>query len=56
MTPTHTIIGCQQHKNQKWLDWQPTDEAIAKMHDDASVWWAKHKEAVCAVIRDVMAA
>ena len=55
MTPTHTTIGCQHHANHKWLNWQAADKAIAEMHGDASAWWAKHQEAVCAVIRDVMA-
>jgi hypothetical protein len=52
VTPEHTAIGCQKHPNAEWLRWTPED--VAAMHADASSWWARHREAVCAVIRDVM--
>ena len=47
-----TSIGCQKHPNADWLRWSPSD--VAHMHEDAAAWWARHREAVCAVIRDVM--
>jgi hypothetical protein len=53
ITSTHTTIGCQHHANENWLKWQPDD--VAEMHKDAKAWRTKHREAVCAVIRDVMA-
>ena len=52
ITPTHTTIGCQTHPNADWLKWSPAD--VALMHDKASEWWERHREAVCAVVRDVM--
>ena len=52
VTPTHTTIGCQTHPNDNWLKWSPAD--VAAMHDKASEWWERHREAVCAVVRDVM--
>lgn len=52
VTPEHTTIGCHQHANDRWLAWTPDD--VAAMHDDAKAWWTRHREAVCAVIRDVM--
>jgi len=51
-TPSTTTIGCQTHPNEDWLRWTPDD--VATMHADAKVWWTRHREAVCAVIRDVM--
>jgi len=52
VTPETTTIGCQTHPNEKWLSWQPDD--VREMHSDAEAWWTRHREAVCAVIRDVM--
>ena len=50
--PDRTSIGCQTHPNADWLRWTPDD--VAHMHDNAKAWWTRHREAVCAVIRDVM--
>ena len=52
ITPTHTTIGCQTHPNADWLKWSPAD--VALMHDRAREWWERHRESVCAVIRDVI--
>mgnify|MGYP001007120610 CR=1 FL=1 len=52
VTPERTTIGCQTHANEAWLAWQPSD--VREMHPDAEAWWTRHREAVCAVIRDVM--
>jgi len=52
VTPETTTIGCQRHPNADWLRWTPDD--VAHMHDDAKPWWKRHRESVCAVIRDVM--
>ena len=52
VTPETTAIGCQRHPNADWLRWTPDD--VAHMHDDAKSWWTRHRESVCAVIRDVM--
>ena len=52
VTPEWTAIGCQQHPNADWLKWEPAD--VATFAETASEWWAKHKDAVRAVIRDVM--
>ena len=54
VTPTETQIGCERHPNASWLAWAADAPEIAAMHIDAAVWWARHREAVCAVIRDVM--
>jgi uncharacterized protein YjbI with pentapeptide repeats len=52
VTPETTTIGCQSHPNAKWLAWTPDD--VGSFHRDAKAWWGRHREAVCAVIRDVM--
>jgi hypothetical protein len=49
--PQITTIGCQTHPNEDWLRWGPED--VSKMHPEAAAWWRQHREAVCAVIRDV---
>ena len=54
VTPTETQIGCERHPNASWLAWAADAPEIAAMHIDAAVWWARHREAVCAVIKDVM--
>ena len=54
VTPEHTTIGGQRHANAGWLEWTPESPEIARMHPDAPTWWARHCEAVRAVIRDVM--
>ena len=54
--PEWTRIGCQKHPNSEWLKWEPESEQIAKMHSDAPAWWARHKDSIRAVIRDVMVA
>ena len=56
VTPEKTSIGCQTHPNSDWLAWEPDDEQIVRMAHGASEFWARHKEAVRAVIRDVMGA
>ncbi|MEY5060626.1 MAG: hypothetical protein RIS45_547, partial [Planctomycetota bacterium] len=53
VTPEQTVIGCQQHPNSAWLSWEADAPEIAEMHEDAAAWWRRHREAVCAVIRDV---
>ena len=53
-TPTETRIGCERHPNEAWLSWGPYAPEIAAMHPNAVAWWTRHREAVCAVIRDVM--
>ena len=53
-TPTETSIGCERHPNEAWLSWGPYAPEIAAMHPNAVAWWTRHREAVCAVIRDVM--
>ena len=53
-TPTETSIGCERHPNEAWLSWGPYAPEIAAMHPRAVVWWTRHREAVCAVIREVM--
>lgn len=55
VTPEVTTIGCQRHPNELWLGAEADDPRIAEMHDDATAWWMRHRDAVCAVIRDVMA-
>jgi uncharacterized protein YjbI with pentapeptide repeats len=50
--PEQTTIGCQRHPNADWLRWEPED--VAGMHKEAAAWWRQHREAVRAVIRDVM--
>ena len=52
--PEWTKIGCQKHPNANWLKWEPED--VRKMAPGASDFWARHEEAVRAVIRDVMGA
>lgn len=52
--PTKTQIGCERHPNKPWLAWTADAPEIEAMHPDAAAWWARHREAVCAVIRDVM--
>jgi hypothetical protein len=52
ITPQQTSIGCQTHENKKWLSWTPED--VADFDKNAYAYWSKHKEAICAVIRDVM--
>ncbi len=52
VTTETTTIGCQSHPNAKWLAWTPDD--VGSFHRDAKAWWGRHREAVCAVIRDVM--
>ena len=54
VTPIHTQIGCERHPNQSWLSWAANAPEIAAMHPNATAWWTRHREAVCAVIRDVM--
>ena len=54
ITPTDTTIGCVARPNEDWLRWQPDDKVIVAMDDNAPQWWGRHREAVCAVIRDVM--
>ena len=54
VTPLHTTIGCQHHENSAWLGWGVDAPEIAAMHPNAAAWWKQHREAVCAVIRDVM--
>ena len=49
-----TRIGCEEHTNTAWLGWAVDAPEIAAMHPDAPAWWTQHREAVCAVIRDVM--
>ena len=53
-TPTETSIGCERHPNEAWLSWGIDAPEIAAMHPRAVVWWTRHREAVCAVIREVM--
>ena len=53
VTPIHTQIGCERHPNQSWLSWAANAPEIAAMHPNATAWWTRHREAVCAVIRDV---
>ena len=54
VTPTTTTIGCQSHASTQWLAWAVDAPEIAAMHEDASAWWRRHRDAVHAVIRDVM--
>ena len=49
-----TSIGCQTHKNNKWLESRHTDAFIIDMHKNASGWWEDHGDAIKAVIRNVM--
>ena len=53
-TPTTTTIGCESHPNESWLGWSVDAPEIEAMHPEAAAWWRRHREAVCAVIRDVM--
>jgi len=53
-TPTTTTIGCESHPNESWLGWSVAAPEIEAMHPEAAAWWRRHREAVCAVIRDVM--
>ena len=53
-TPTTTTIGCESHPNESWLGWSVDAPEIEEMHPEAAAWWRRHREAVCAVIRDVM--
>ncbi len=53
-TPTETSIGCERHPNEAWLSWGPYAPEIAAMHPNAVAWWTRHREAVCAAIREVM--
>ena len=55
VSPMETQIGCERHPNGAWLAWAADAPEIRAMHSDASAWWARHREAVCAVIRDVEA-
>ena len=52
--PDKTTIGCQTHANTLWLAWEPKSEDVRKMHPDAPAWWSDHRDAVLAVIRNVM--
>ena len=54
VTSTNTQIGCERHPNKSWLAWGIDAPEIAVMHPNAVAWWTRHREAVCAVIRDVM--
>ena len=54
VTPSTTTIGCREHPNTAWLAWSVDAPEIAAMHANAAEWWRRHREAVCAVIRDVM--
>jgi len=44
-----TRIGCEYHKNEKWLGWTPAD--VAHMAPDAEKFWAQYKIVVCAAIQ-----
>lgn len=52
VTPTHTHIGSQSHKNALWLKANP--RWIAALDKKATEWWARHGASVQTVIRDVM--
>jgi len=54
VTPTYTAIGCQTRPNESWLSFEIGDPRIETMAPYAAKWWARHRESVCAVIRDVM--
>jgi len=54
VTPSTTTIGCREHPNTAWLAWSVDAPEIAAMNANAAEWWRRHREAVCAVIRDVM--
>ena len=54
VTSTNTQIGCERHPNKSWLAWGIDAPEIAVMHPKAVAWWTRHREAVCAVIREVM--
>jgi hypothetical protein len=50
--PTRTVIGCEDHPNEKWLKWTPDD--VRDFAAGAKAFWTQHGEAIKAVIRDVM--
>jgi hypothetical protein len=52
--PLTTTIGCQTHKNEDWLRWTPED--VSYFAEGAKEYWSRHRESICAVIRDVMGA
>ena len=54
VSPIATTIGCQRWLNETWLSFEIGDPRIEEMAPDAAEWWARHRESVCAVIRDVM--
>jgi len=54
ITPTETSVGCLTHPNADALSWAADSPEIMAMDPAASRWWARHRESVCAVIRDMM--
>lgn len=50
ITSTHTQIGCERHRNQDWLRWEPDDAEIRHMHRWASRWWRQYGPVVKAAI------
>ena len=49
VTPIETSIGCQKHKNKKWL--KADSRWIAAMDPKATAWWKLHGTTVKAAIR-----
>ena len=50
ITSTHTQIGCERHRNQDWLRWEPDNVEIRLMHRLASRWWRQYGPVVKAAI------
>ena len=42
ITKKHIQIGCEIHKAEEWFSFD--DDRIAKMHEQALVWWTENKD------------